>query len=347
MPIIDQNTVKTISDSLKMLITDDKLEEALVYLQKYLSPVSEDLATTIILNTSSYNSLKKKILKGKISQDNASVEEANIKDNLLAIVNDMLPKELRTQEIMGSISPAMFISPTNSDLEKIIGDDNLLKIKWLEEGIKAAKSVCQVRKIDSDKPIGTGFVLKGGYLMTNQHVIPNATKIKEYKIVFNYEEDIFGKTKETQTYLLDETDSKFSPVANLDFAYIRIRENNTKPLADWGYLEIDKDPIFENETPVNIIQHPEGRTKEIALTANKIIGKNEKKCKIFYETDTQKGSSGSPVFNKTWKVIALHHLGKTMDEGGLEINPDTGERRGANEGISIKCIIEDIGEDKF
>ena len=57
-------------------------------------------------------------------------------------------------------------------------------------------------------------------------------------------------------------------------------------------------------------------------------------------TDTERGSSGSPVFNNDWKVIALHHAGKTEEDGGLVINPATGEKRGANEGILIKNIVQ-------
>ena len=30
---------------------------------------------------------------------------------------------------------------------------------------------------------------------------------------------------------------------------------------------------------------------------------------LWYQTDTVAGSSGSPVFNNSWQVAALHHLG--------------------------------------
>ena len=46
---------------------------------------------------------------------------------------------------------------------------------------------------------------------------------------------------------------------------------------------------------------------------------------LHYETDTEPGSSGSPVFNDQWEVVALHHasvaapdhaeLGSIMNEG--------------------------------
>ena len=79
--------------------------------------------------------------------------------------------------------------------------------------------------------------------------------------------------------------------------------------------------------------------KQIALTYNYVLGLWAHR--LFYQTDTKPGSSGSPVFNKDWKVVALHHKGQTMENGGLQIN-ENGDRMGANEGILMKYILEDI-----
>jgi endonuclease G len=64
---------------------------------------------------------------------------------------------------------------------------------------------------------------------------------------------------------------------------------------------------------------------------------------LFYETDTEVGSSGSPVFNKEWKVVALHHYGKTAEEGGVQIN-EAGDMKAANRGILIKEILNDLAK---
>ena len=55
--------------------------------------------------------------------------------------------------------------------------------------------------------------------------------------------------------------------------------------------------------PVNIIQHPAGRQKEIAIHENKVKRVLDKV--IHYETDTEPGSSGSPVFNNNWDLVGL------------------------------------------
>jgi V8-like Glu-specific endopeptidase len=44
------------------------------------------------------------------------------------------------------------------------------------------------------------------------------------------------------------------------------------------------------------------------------------------------GSSGSPVFNDAWKVIAIHHA------GGELISNERGDRMFANEGILVSYL---------
>jgi endonuclease G len=86
---------------------------------------------------------------------------------------------------------------------------------------------------------------------------------------------------------------------------------------------------------VTIIQHPNGGLKQIALTANQVVGLWEHR--LHYTTDTMPGSSGAPVFNDLWQVIAIHHAG-----GNLQVN-DKGDRRFFNEGILMSAIKLDAG----
>ena len=83
------------------------------------------------------------------------------------------------------------------------------------------------------------------------------------------------------------------------------------------------------------IQHPAGRPKEVALQDNRIV-------KVFaevirYETDTEPGSSGSPVFDNGWEIIALHHSG-----GDRAPSDPSGNTWLNNEGIRIDAIVKDL-----
>jgi V8-like Glu-specific endopeptidase len=56
---------------------------------------------------------------------------------------------------------------------------------------------------------------------------------------------------------------------------------------------------------------------------------------VHYRAPTEGGSSGSPVFNDQWEVIALHHKGGKV--GMPRLNGLNGTYA-ANEGISIRRV---------
>ena len=90
---------------------------------------------------------------------------------------------------------------------------------------------------------------------------------------------------------------------------------------------------------VNVIQHPGGILKMIAVRNNLLTHRTDRT--LLYETDTLKGSSGAPVFNDSWEVIALHHYGapsNERDENGNLIP------REINEGIRISRIYKFLKE---
>jgi V8-like Glu-specific endopeptidase len=79
-----------------------------------------------------------------------------------------------------------------------------------------------------------------------------------------------------------------------------------------------------------VIGHPKGRDLELSLQDNYLLGFDD--MLVHYRTPTEKGSSGSPVFEpEDWRVIALHHKGNE-EMKRLDGKDGTYE---ANEGISI------------
>ncbi|MFJ1567897.1 trypsin-like serine peptidase [Streptomyces erythrochromogenes] len=56
---------------------------------------------------------------------------------------------------------------------------------------------------------------------------------------------------------------------------------------------------------VSIIQHPNGEPKQLALRDDQIVDVLDDF--VHYSADTARGSSGAPVFNDQWEVVALHH----------------------------------------
>ena len=76
---------------------------------------------------------------------------------------------------------------------------------------------------------------------------------------------------------------------------------------------------------------PLGGPKQIALTSNQVI--NIYDHRVQYVTDTLPGSSGAPVFNAGWEVVAVHHA------GGQLLKSPAGDRVFANEGISVSSLM--------
>ena len=69
--------------------------------------------------------------------------------------------------------------------------------------------------------------------------------------------------------------------------------------------------------------------------ASAFVGYANLSHRLQYTTDTMPGSSGSPVFNDEWHVVAIHHA------GGDLVKNSQGDKVFANEGMLFKWILED------
>lgn len=219
-----------------------------------------------------------------------------------------------------------------------MGSNTLLPINFLERGIISSRSVAKVEKKKGNiTEVGTGFLFKTEgvdelFFMTNFHVINEKTEIINTRIIFDYEEDINGNTKASKSFKIDPSGPWYiSPVNQNDVAIFKLIE--TEEISQFGFIPINKVDVMKNDF-VNIIQHPAGQLKKIALYHN--IVTNIDNRVVQYLTDTMKGSSGSPVFNSNWEVVALHHSG-----GVSKVNePQIKETKYRNEGIHINNIID-------
>ena len=93
-------------------------------------------------------------------------------------------------------------------------------------------------------------------------------------------------------------------------------ETQTTALSDYGCLPlldfVGKAAAGEWLT---IIQHPDGERKQLCVRENQLFKRGNDV--LWYSTDTKPGSSGSPVFNNDWYVVALHHKGVAEQKNGV------------------------------
>lgn len=140
----------------------------------------------------------------------------------------------------------------------------------------------------------------------------------------------------------------------LDFALVPVVPDATGlPVGEtfgWNRLSVQTGKLVIGE-PVNIIGHPSGRLKEISIRENRLEARLDDFLQ--YQTDTEPGSSGSPVFNDQWEVTALHHSGvpRTDDRGRILRRDGQVWREGdgddavdwiSNEGVRVSVILKHL-----
>ena len=200
----------------------------------------------------------------------------------------------------------------------------------------------------------TGFLVHHDLLLTNWHVFRTSDEADGVGAQFLYERVEDG----IRTGLIFELDRKrfFLNDRELDYAMVAVKPVSTTraELKQFQFLPLiaAKGKILKGD-PVNIIQHPDGRPKQYATVNNRLLDLRDDGF-LLYETDTLEGSSGSPVFNRHWEVIGLHHSGVPRMDGDRMVLRD-GRRVPvdaevadedvdwiANEGIRTSAIVESL-----
>lgn len=218
--------------------------------------------------------------------------------------------------------------PTPGGYEKIIaGESTLLDIAFLQRGVELSAAVARLLvMLDGDPYFGTGFLIAPDLLLTNHHVLFGASgrPATAVDMWFGYERAFGGHTKAHYSVAgrLDSIDGDQMH----DWAVVRLAGSPpegapTINLTDGGSVAID-DRVY-------VIQHPLGQVKKIGMIHNVVRYVNDDV--IQYWTDTESGSSGSPVFNERWQLVALHHY-YVVHRGGL-----TAEVR--NQGRRIERVL--------
>lgn len=159
-----------------------------------------------------------------------------------------------------------------------------------------------------------------------------------------------GAVLPTTTFAFDPDECFFAD-EDLDYAIVAVQSTGTegRQLSGFGW-----NPLIEEEGKaivaqwLNLIQHPNGETKQLGVRENQLLDVLDNF--LHYETDTAPGSSGSPVYNDRWEVVALHHsgvwatnpAGQPLAIDGRVWREEMGEHRIkwiANEGARISKIV--------
>jgi len=269
----------------------------------------------------------------------------------------------RIQEELGTAAAIIDTTEEVEDLlnERVIGPTvDFLFVEFLEQGQFASRAVGRIvtELGGGRRGLGTGFMVSPRLLMTNHHVLTDEGLAQSSVVEFNYQRDRRMRELASRTFRL-APDRFFLNDKALDFALVAVDpEGDEAGLAAFGWCPLiaEEGKIVEGE-PVHIVQHPRGERKQLVVAENRLVHLLDPHA--HYLGDTLPGSSGSPVFNKQWEVVALHHAGvPDRDRDGRLLRTDGQPwRKGvdspetlhwvANEGIRVSRLVKFIADQKI
>lgn len=290
---------------------------------------------------------------------------------LMALKTRLLTKRggqvtLTPEECVGVLTNTAL--PTSAVAQSILGQEGPVRFEWLALGMQRPPAIARICR-RTGMAEGTGFLVDPNQLssrlanlfpnelllLTNIHVIsksphPSAMTPEEARIYFDHDSDPGDKAYNCVTVWE-------SPQHELDAALLSldppIRPSDIRP------CPLAEDRVFDamkaraelgadgRGTPSNvyIIGHPMGQRLCFSMHDTEVLDKGApqggKHEYLHYRTPTQKGHSGSPVFDDSdWRVVALHHAGS--ENSMIRRLTDPAKRHKANEGISVKSIRRQV-----
>ena len=235
---------------------------------------------------------------------------------------------------------------------------------WREKIAAIEGRVCQITFRGAAQ--GTGFLVGPQVVLTNYHVmeavLTGQRPAAEVECVFDFKKLADGSTSRTPVALhvtdwnvdfsqytagekAGNPDQGVPTTDELDYALVRLADPvGAKPwatnpgggAANRGWVSLPAAPP-DLTSPMGLIiaQHPNGWPMKLGIDTTAInkavqppMWLNANGTRVRYATNTEGGSSGSPVFDLNWHLIALHHYG----------DPAQGHPAEWNQGVPIGLI---------
>jgi hypothetical protein len=241
--------------------------------------------------------------------------------------------------------------------ERIIHKDDLVPAGFVVGAARTSLSVARlvVPQIDNGvarlnpslgKPsvgYGTAWLIGPGFAITNWHVVEARAPGEARAGLADIQLQCRGSVAEFDYDAIDSVPVavKVAELARgdptLDYAVLRLEDapgRSPLPLRQ-DVLAVDDQWPF----PVNVVQHPGAGPKQFGIRNNLVatLRGND----LAYYTDTAGGSSGAPVCDDRWNVIALH---KASTQSFGKLNFQGKDTVWVNVGTPIHLIIAHLRE---
>ncbi|HEX4833042.1 MAG TPA: serine protease [Trebonia sp.] len=248
------------------------------------------------------DSLHRQETLGQLLQNLMTGRDAAVAGRLRELMADQPVTEAPAHDVADIPVPGRLVASE----ELITGPaSTLLDISFLQRGVQLASAVVRLLvTLDGQAVHGTGFCIGPDLVLTNYHVLfaksagrPPATAVEAW---FGYERSADGTIAAPVS--IPGRAETIAGEATYDWAVIRLAMP-APPGTE--VISLAGAPAPKLDDRVYIIQHPAGGVKKIGMIHHDVHHVGD--TVIRYLTDTQPGSSGSPVFNEQWQLIALHH----------------------------------------
>lgn len=245
------------------------------------------------------------------------------------------------------------------EAERILGSANeMVHAHFLARGAQAARTVALLLKPiggGRTKALGTGSMMSPRLLITNNHVLEDVRSTARCVVDFDVEYDSAGSLKRPVRFALDpETFFATSPTLDISVVAVAPGEGGGTAGETYGWSPlVDGEDAFVIGERLNVVQHPSGGLKQVSFRENRLLEHDDRR--LWYETDTDPGSSGSPVFNDQWVLVAIHRRSvprtdeqkRPLDKDGVLATRGTPDDRVdwiANEGTRISAVRSWLAE---
>lgn len=238
-----------------------------------------------------------------------------------------------------------YVVPEPEVLEKILGPQRAVELDTYRKGLTMAKQVCRITD-PYNYPRGTGFAIRGSALcsswgediviVTNHHVLFGTVPLPADRAKARFTAISTGEdcaTVERMEVLWT------SPVDQLDAVVLSTGAAELPAAVSDSPIRLSgvQPSVGKDDDPfVYVVGHPLGQKLSLSIRGNGLIAANEQK--LHYRAPTEKGSSGSPVFDKRWDLVGLHHAGSTQ----MPALDGSGSSYPANEAINIQAIRAEL-----
>ncbi|MBH8577513.1 trypsin-like peptidase domain-containing protein [Nostocaceae cyanobacterium CENA369] len=162
-----------------------------------------------------------------------------------------------------------------------------------QENFKALAASNTVGRIEFPigKPIGTGVLITNNLLLTCNHIF-SKSQVQKAWVRFGYKAGKYESEKNVLELDIILNNSRF------DYALLKINTQTQQKA-----ISINPNSVLDSGQKIRIIHHPQGNPLVISGLGEIIqVGEDY----IDHNLKTDNGSSGAPIFNHQWELIAIH-----------------------------------------